>query len=236
MRFTRSPCIYLFRINYLKVVTHGSGHGEDHSEYEFNPEVAVTDTTICRPTRKHQGRWFYDCDDFVGILSDYNPVALAWSNQYTQWDLKVMTDVDGYIANPPKNYVDYIDYQYTSGSSVCIDPAATAWDEPGYENDYATGFMAGTLECLDGQTVPEPATPPTDCDLSDAQDKLVGDGTMNCRARNHKYGTIHKCKVTCANGRKPKGPGSTRCQTWAKNDKAIGVWYTRKNGVIRCRN
>ena len=35
-------------------------------------------TTVCRASELHQGRWYYDCDDFSGPLSIFNPVSIVY--------------------------------------------------------------------------------------------------------------------------------------------------------------
>ena len=175
-------------------------------------------------------------DDFVGVLSEYNPVSLVWDHQWNgYWNLQSNMNVDEYIANPDSNDY-YLDYQQSQDQSVCFDPDAQPVDIEDYPWEWDhNGMRATTSECLDGQTVPEPAKPPTHCDTDDAYLNLVGNGTFDCRSHEKKNGTVHKCKVICANGRRARGPRTTRCKTWVKNGKAIGVWYTRKNRMMRCK-
>ena len=73
-------------------------NGNNDVEYGFTESVP-NDSTTCRPTVLHDGRWHYDCDNFEGALSDLNPVALIWHNSSPyNWGLVDGQTVQSYLA------------------------------------------------------------------------------------------------------------------------------------------
>ena len=82
-------------------------------EYFVADESIKTDTTTCRPDQIVNGKQHYKCDDFTGIFKGYNPVAIIWNEDYSEWRI---------IKNNNPNSI--LDYQYSyedNQVSVCID-------------------------------------------------------------------------------------------------------------------
>ena len=109
------------------------------------------------PSHRQEGRWFYECQNFTGDLKKYDDISIVWdrigdwrvhagiANDYTEMPFRPTSSIG------ENDFFGEVDYQITQSGSVCIDPDATAYDYPGYEDVYDEALLFGSLECLDGQ-------------------------------------------------------------------------------------
>jgi len=106
-------------------------------------------SAICDKTIFHEGRWYYDCQNFTGDFTQYNDISIVWDGW--DWLLVVGNSAQEYIDQTDYNY-NLVDAQYSTSETVCIDPDATSVDIPGEEHyGPQTALINGSLECLDGQ-------------------------------------------------------------------------------------
>ena len=111
-------------------------------------------SAICDKSTKREGRWWYECRNLTGDLTQYDVISIVWQHW---WKVQVGT-IQGWTPSLPlqhfgkNDYLGFLDAQQTPSTSVCIDPDAVAIDDPVFDNpeyDLDTALFMGSLECLD---------------------------------------------------------------------------------------